>query len=54
LLSSTTLLSVASRFWNCTIWGVAVAQGSDEGLQVLDDLDDVAAAVGKIRPTPDS
>ena len=33
---------------------LAVAQRGDEGLQILDDVDDVAAAVGEDPATPDS
>ena len=38
---------VANRSWNCTIWVFAVTQSTDEYLKVLDDVDDIAAAVGQ-------
>ena len=47
LLSSSTLVRLASRFWNMHDLLLAVAQRRDEDLQVLDDVDDVAAAVGE-------
>lgn len=52
LLSSTTLVRVAEPVLELDDLGVAVAQRRDEGRQILDDVDDVAAAVGQDAPDP--
>ena len=49
-VSLSTLVSVAKWPWNSTICWPAVTQSADERLEVLQDVDDVAAAVGQNPP----
>ena len=51
LLSLTTLVSVARRSLNCTIWTL-LSRSAPTRSAGFDDVDDVAAAVGEDPPTP--